>query len=268
MARIRTIKPEHWEDENWDNVSLQAHLLFLGMKNFADDKGVIKDNAILIKNKVFPTREDIRTSDVVKWLNELVNNAFLVPLTYNDKGYYVLDFASERIDKPQPSILPKEAFLQIKKDHSVIFSNTPAVEEMKGIGEVEEKESNYARDFDFENSVLSFWGYNETNHFQNFKKISECCAAIFSRNQLDHFKNQFKFYSAYIPLIGMTYKHSFAKYLGDQSECFENGVWNSENWEQKLIEQKKHGNNNQKRTGGLNPNTTTGATPATGYGQL
>jgi len=151
MPRIRTVKPEHWEDDNWNLVSLQAHLLFIGMKNFADDKGVIRANAILIKNKVFPTREDIRTSDVEKWLLELKENSFLIPLEFEKKGYYVLDFCNEKIDKPQPSILPKEAFENIEsqiRDDSRAFSNVRAGEERKGeerssSGEGEERASAY-----------------------------------------------------------------------------------------------------------------------------
>jgi hypothetical protein len=139
MARIRTIKPEHWEEENWNAVSLQAHLLWIGMKNFADDKGVIKDNAVLIKNKVFPSREDIRTTEVNKWISELIENSFLVPFVFENKGYYALDFSSERIDKPQPSIIPDSIFNQLFsapiptiQDNSGTFENIPAGEESRG----------------------------------------------------------------------------------------------------------------------------------------
>lgn len=149
MARIRTIKPEHWEDDSWDKVSLQAHLLWIAMKNFADDKGVIRDNTILIKNKVFPTREDIRTSEVQKWIKELIENFFLVPLVYESKGYYVLNFSQERIDKPQPSVIPDSFFEKFNiQEHSIVFANIPeqsgiennipAVKE--SIGEVKEKD--------------------------------------------------------------------------------------------------------------------------------
>lgn len=137
MARIRTIKPEHWQEEEWSTVSLQSHLLWIGMKNFADDKGIIRSNAVLIKSNVFPCREDIRTADVQKWLTELVQNSFLIPLTYEDKGYYSMDFSEERIDKPQPGILPKNFDYNSIREHSRTFENTPAVEERRG----EEEES-------------------------------------------------------------------------------------------------------------------------------
>lgn len=127
MPRIRTIVPEFWEDERFLNVSLSAWLLYIGMKNFADDEGVILANTFLIKSKVFPAREDIRKQQVSGWLQELVKNSILVPFEYDKKGYYVMDFSSERIDKPKPSKIPKEviraALSGKKQNDSGTFAN-------------------------------------------------------------------------------------------------------------------------------------------------
>lgn len=108
MPRIRSITPDFWEDERFTNVSLPAWLLYIGMKNFACDDGVILANPIIIKSKVFPAREDIRKQQVSQWLQELVQNSILVPFEYQGKSYYIMDFSSERIDKPQKSKIPAE----------------------------------------------------------------------------------------------------------------------------------------------------------------
>lgn len=155
MARIRTIKPEFWEDENLANISPQALLLFIGIKNFADDKGVIRANDMLIKSKVFPVREDIRRQDVARWLQELIDNSFLVPLEYDGKGYYVLDLSGERIDRPQPSVIPDEIIDNLhhaknsrsfanNRECSGTFENIPAGKERnrKGIGYKEKNTPN------------------------------------------------------------------------------------------------------------------------------
>lgn len=42
MARIRTIKPEFWEDEDIGKLPIPCRLFFIGCWNFADDYGVIK----------------------------------------------------------------------------------------------------------------------------------------------------------------------------------------------------------------------------------
>lgn len=147
MPRIRTIVPEFWEDERFSNVSLPAWLLYIGMKNFADDSGVILANEVIIKSKVFPAREDIRKQQVSGWLKELIENSVLVPFTYENKSYYVMDFSSERIDKPQKSKIPEEviekALLSAQtgkfREHSRIFpkksgtvENIPAGKDRKG----------------------------------------------------------------------------------------------------------------------------------------
>ena len=129
MPRIRTIVPEFWEDERFSNVSLPAWLLYIGMKNFADDSGVILANEVIIKSKVFPAREDIRKQQVSGWLKELIENSVLVPFTYENKSYYVMDFSSERIDKPQKSKIPEEviekALLSAQTGNPGTFENIP-----------------------------------------------------------------------------------------------------------------------------------------------
>ena len=128
MPRIRTIVPEFWEDERFSNVSLMLRS-DIGMKNFADDSGVILANEVIIKSKVFPAREDIRKQQVSGSLKELIENSVLVPFTYENKSYYVMDFSSERIDKPQKSKIPEEVIekaplfppKQEIREHSRIF---------------------------------------------------------------------------------------------------------------------------------------------------
>lgn len=122
MPRIRTIIPEFWEDERFSNVSLPALLLYIGMKNFAADDGVITANPVVIKSKVFPAREDVRRQQVSQWLQELIENSVLVPLNYEGKGYYVMDFSSERIDKPKGSNIPESVIESALKKSNAIAS--------------------------------------------------------------------------------------------------------------------------------------------------
>ena len=41
MARIRTIKPQFWDDLKIGRLSRDARLLYIGLWNFADDLGVV-----------------------------------------------------------------------------------------------------------------------------------------------------------------------------------------------------------------------------------
>ena len=54
MARIRTIKPEFWEDEKLAKLPVHARLLFIGTWNFADDNGALLANPVLMKSHIFP----------------------------------------------------------------------------------------------------------------------------------------------------------------------------------------------------------------------
>ncbi len=57
MARIRTIKPEFWQDEDLAGVSESACLMAIGLLNHADDEGYFKAHPGLIRAAIFPLRE-------------------------------------------------------------------------------------------------------------------------------------------------------------------------------------------------------------------
>lgn len=97
MARIRTIKPEFWEDEKIGRLPIPCRLFFIGCWNFADDYGVIKGNPALLKSQIFPYDENLRVSEVRKWLNALVEARMLIPIILDDakqrpaeESYYVI----------------------------------------------------------------------------------------------------------------------------------------------------------------------------------
>ena len=52
MARIRTIKPEFWEDEDVGRLSPMARLLFIGSWSLADDEGLLTWSASFLKAKI------------------------------------------------------------------------------------------------------------------------------------------------------------------------------------------------------------------------
>jgi hypothetical protein len=98
------------------------------------------------------------------------------------------------------------------------------------------KKSIYASDADFKIFMESFWPVSEITHFKNFVKITDCCAAQISKNRFEYFKIQCENYKKFIELIGLRYKTNYEKFLGKQENCFDDGIWNSENWEQKIID--------------------------------
>jgi hypothetical protein len=75
MARIRTIKPEFWLNEDLSSVSSDACLLAIGLLNIADDEGYFNANEKLITAAIFPLRE--LSVSVRGLLNELSNIGYL-----------------------------------------------------------------------------------------------------------------------------------------------------------------------------------------------
>lgn len=106
MARIRSIKPDFWNNERVLECSPIARLMFIGMWNFADDTGRMKFSPKTIKAQIFPL-DDISVADVAGMIDELSSNG-LIQIYYVDTvGYlYILGWAHQKIDRPQKSKCP------------------------------------------------------------------------------------------------------------------------------------------------------------------
>ncbi|MAY15471.1 MAG: hypothetical protein CMI06_09050 [Oceanospirillaceae bacterium] len=108
MARIRTIKPTFWENEDIASLSLGATLLAVGLLNFADDEGYFRCDAVFIRTRVFPMRSDIATSDVDDYLAELAGIGYITTHTGTDgRGYGLIPTFTthQRINRKTPSVI-------------------------------------------------------------------------------------------------------------------------------------------------------------------
>jgi hypothetical protein len=107
MARIRTIKPEYWDDEKLAKVSRDARLTFIGMWTHSDDFGVVKGHVSWLKNNIFPY--DDLSSDIFRvWLDELAGSGFIAPFdSKGEKFYLIKNFNKHQvIDRPSKSRNP------------------------------------------------------------------------------------------------------------------------------------------------------------------
>lgn len=102
MARIRTIKPEFWEDDKIAECSSNARLLFLALFNFADDEGYLEYRIRWLKAKCFPY-------DMLK-IEPLIGELLKVGcLQLKNNILYVKNFRKhQKIDKPRLSTLSQE----------------------------------------------------------------------------------------------------------------------------------------------------------------
>jgi len=105
MARIRTIKPEFWTDEDMSELSEPSALLAIGLLNYSDDEGYFNANPSLIKAAIFPIREP--SKNIPGMLQELSDCGYIC--TYSDKesnkvyGHVVNFTKHQRVDKAKPS---------------------------------------------------------------------------------------------------------------------------------------------------------------------
>ncbi len=84
MARIRTIKPEFWTDEDIVELSIIARLFFIGMWNFADDHGNLPAAPKSLKMKILPADD----ADVPAIMIEILSGGFISEYTIDNKKYY------------------------------------------------------------------------------------------------------------------------------------------------------------------------------------
>lgn len=73
--RIRTVKPEFWQNQDLANLPAETRLLAIGLLNYADDDGYFVNNPALIRGAVFPFSEHYRNIPVM--LRELSGIGFL-----------------------------------------------------------------------------------------------------------------------------------------------------------------------------------------------
>ena len=102
MPRIRTIKPEFWTSEDVVGCSRDARLLFVGMWNFCDDRGVHPASIKRLKMEVLPN-DDCPPQMIEGWIRELVDATLLREFTTENREFWwVTGWHHQRIDRPHP----------------------------------------------------------------------------------------------------------------------------------------------------------------------
>lgn len=106
MARIRTIKPEFWTAEQVMELSPMARLLFIGMWNFCDDRGVHPVAYKTLKAEVFPA-DDLLSSDVERLISEVMDQGLLGEFEAEGRRWwFVTGWHHQVINRPSKSRYP------------------------------------------------------------------------------------------------------------------------------------------------------------------
>ncbi|WP_293916577.1 MULTISPECIES: hypothetical protein [unclassified Sphingobacterium] len=178
MARIRTIKPEFWQDEKIAELPFQARLLFIGIWTLADDGGVLRGSEKFIKSQLFPYDDALRANEVRKWIDALVNARMLIPLEYKGESYlYIRTFRShQKINRPSEARHIDEEMLIKMLDntdssdaHGVLSEYSPQEKEREGKGNKEKEGDTRGREVKVK-IEFPFDSENFREEWENWKK--------------------------------------------------------------------------------------------------
>lgn len=90
MPRIRSVKPELWDDVSLARLSRDARLLYISMWNFADEEARMHGDARWIKGHCFPYDDDLNLKAVEKLLGELIAAKRVVSYVVDGASYVYL----------------------------------------------------------------------------------------------------------------------------------------------------------------------------------
>ena len=109
MPRIRTVKPEFWEDELLGVMPRDARLLFIATFNMADDEGILRWTPAYIKAQAFMYDDDLSIGNVGKLMQCLTDAGLVFPYiggVARQQMAVVVNFRKhQRINRPQKSKL-------------------------------------------------------------------------------------------------------------------------------------------------------------------
>lgn len=106
MAR-RMIDTGMWSNENFAALPSMGRLLLIGVITLADDQGRCKANPAYLRSQIFPY-EDIATSDIDCWLDQMAHNGTVILYDVAGKAYLQLTnwWEYQPLDWARPSDYP------------------------------------------------------------------------------------------------------------------------------------------------------------------
>jgi hypothetical protein len=93
-------RPETWTDERLVQCSMDARLLFLGLRNFCDDAGRHSASTRLLKMEVFPA-DAFTDEQMTEWIKEMITAGLVESYDIDGASYWeVMTWHDQRIDRP------------------------------------------------------------------------------------------------------------------------------------------------------------------------
>ena len=77
MPRKRVLDPKIWTDDKFIELNSDEKLLFIGMMNYSDDRGIHKNNPKVLKIEIFPANPEIDFQCVEDMIKKLLHKELL-----------------------------------------------------------------------------------------------------------------------------------------------------------------------------------------------
>lgn len=152
MARIRSVHPSLWTDENFVSMTMAARLFLIGLWNEADDYGLFEWKPVTLKMRLSPADN----VDPEELLEEIFSKGFITHYDYKNKRLGVIaNFRKyQRPQKPSAPLVPitlhiaelinlgdsKVPTEHLSEDYDSPTGICPQMEDGVGVGEERKKE--------------------------------------------------------------------------------------------------------------------------------
>lgn len=141
MARIRTIKPEFWQNQELANCSEFARLLAISLLNHSDDEGYFPASVFLVRAACFPFEDS--TERVRGAIDELSSIGFvrIVEASNGKEIGHVVNFtAHQRIDRGKESKLAGPFHDSLAENTGTPVSNNDSKTDRRNIDDASSSE--------------------------------------------------------------------------------------------------------------------------------
>lgn len=144
--RIRTIKPEMWEDEKIVALSRDARLLLLGLVTMADDEGRFRARRTTILGHVLPGDSDA-PKKVDGWIREIQEQGIVVFYVADGTPYGAFRHwrRHQKINRPNPSELPPPPDPGVVRDNAVKDHGSLTDASVKETGDISDVSLSHAQ---------------------------------------------------------------------------------------------------------------------------
>ena len=127
MARSRTLKPDFFDDLTLADCDLAAAFFYAGIWCFTDGQGLIEADARVHKKNIFPYREEIKLSDIEKWIDQLVSERRLFRVEHEGRELLFCPTLKKHSrvydDEPKKFNVPDDLLLSSKQSADILRSS-------------------------------------------------------------------------------------------------------------------------------------------------